>query len=429
MLHDSDWRCQHIDDLHVVGRIRQHHKLAPCVGQGPQGSKPRRPIGRFPERGWQLPKSLPEHAGECIGRVIANILVIAPRDLDHTVLKRCALILLQASRLRTRKSVKLSPSSMALPPIERRARRRSCGYRAASENMVHKIGAPASEPADRRRFLGQGEVNPSFQPKENVACPNDLDNPDYPDYICASGMEAAMVATVRKSGTGVQVNVSSAAVADILDVLARHNPGISRSALKGKSKMVAAVTAAAVRLSEENQRQILVHEKDLAQAMETVVADLAGRGDSKLVKLDIERPVEVSHGAELGNVVDLEEGRRRVAEYATAVRLEDWAGPVAGPSDIEKAFGTRRSTLHDWQKRGAVIGLLKGERKHVFPLAQFVDGRPVEGMSEVTSIIRNSRAAWQWLIQPKPSIGGAPLDLLKAGQVSEVVAAAERDFS
>ncbi|WP_244662116.1 hypothetical protein [Mesorhizobium huakuii] len=95
-----------------------------------------------------------------------------------------------------------------------------------------------------------------FSLKNHLACPNDLDKPDYPDYMCATEMEAAMVATVRKSGTGVHVNVSSAAVADILEVLARHNPGISRSELKGKSKMVAAVTAAAVRLSEENQRQI-----------------------------------------------------------------------------------------------------------------------------------------------------------------------------
>ncbi len=57
--------------------------------------------------------------------------------------------------------------------------------------------------------------------------------------------------------------------------------------------------------------------------------------------------------------------------------------------------------LHDWQRRGAVIGLLKGERKHVFPLAQFVDGRPVEGMPQVTPIIRNPPVAWQWLIQTK----------------------------
>ena len=157
-------------------------------------------------------------------------------------------------------------------------------------------------------------------------------------------------------------------------------------------------------------------------------AGLAGRHTEKLIQLKVDKPVEVSQGAGLAGMMDLDEGRRRLATYATPVRLEDWAGPVAGPGDIEKAFGTKRSTLHDWQRRGAIVGLLKGERKHVFPLAQFVDGRPVEGMSDVTSIIRNPRAAWQWLIQSKPSIGGTPLDRLKAGHLTEVIDAAERDF-
>lgn len=238
-----------------------------------------------------------------------------------------------------------------------------------------------------------------------------------------------MVATVRKSEVAKQVTMSSAAVADILDVLARHNPGISRAVLKGKSRLVAAVTAATVRLSDEQQRQILAHEKKLVEAMGTVAADLAGHDDQRLVQVDVKLPVEVSQGDGLGQVVDIEEGRRRLAAFATPLRLEDWAGPVAGPSEIEKAFGTRRSTLHDWHKRGAVIGLLKGERKHVFPMAQFVDGRPVEGMSEVSRIIGNPRVAWQWLVQPKPSIGGTPLDRLKQGHVSEVLDAAERDFA
>ena len=162
--------------------------------------------------------------------------------------------------------------------------------------------------------------------------------------------------------------------------------------------------------------------------MEAVVADVVTKSE-KLATVKVDRPVEHSKGAGLGNLVDLEEGQRRLAAYATPTRLEDWAGPVAGPSDIEKGFGTRRSTLHDWHKRGAVIGLLKGERKHVFPLAQFVDGRPVEGMTEVTRIISNPRVAWQWLIQSKPSIGGSPLDRLKAGDVDGVVAAAEGDFA
>lgn len=238
-----------------------------------------------------------------------------------------------------------------------------------------------------------------------------------------------MVATVRKSQAPKQVNVSSAAVADILDVLARHNPGISRSVLKGKSRVVAAVTAATVRLSDEQQRQILAHRKKLVEAMGTVAADLAGHDDQGRIQLDVKLPVAVSQGDGRGEVVDIEEGRRRLAAFATPLRLEDWAGPVAGPSEIEKSFGTRRSTLHDWHKRGAVIGLLKGERKHVFPLAQFVDGRPVEGMSEVTRIISNPRVAWHWLVQPKASIGGTPLDRLKQGHVPEVLAAAARDFA
>jgi hypothetical protein len=237
-----------------------------------------------------------------------------------------------------------------------------------------------------------------------------------------------MVAVARKPSVGKRISLSSAAVADILDVLARHNPGIPKSALKGRSKVVAAVTAAAVRLSDEQQRRILAHEKVLAKTMESLVADLADTGPDELLTIETGKPVEMSKGEGLGNLLDEGEGRRRLAAIAVPVRLEDWAGPVAGPSEIERQFGTRRSTLHEWQKRGAVIGLLKGERKHVFPLAQFIDGRPIAGMSEIMRVIGNPRTAWQWLGQQKPSIGGTPLDRLKGGHTSQVVEAAQRDF-
>ena len=121
------------------------------------------------------------------------------------------------------------------------------------------------------------------------------------------------------------------------------------------------------------------------------------------------------------------EGRRPTAN-AVPSRVDVWAGPVAGPAEIEKTFGTNRSTLGDWQKRAAVIGLLKGERKYVFPLAQFVEGRPTKGMKDVARIIRNPHAAWQWLIQPRPSLGGTPIEQFKAGDIDHVVVAAELDF-
>ncbi|TGV50887.1 DUF2384 domain-containing protein, partial [Mesorhizobium sp. M00.F.Ca.ET.149.01.1.1] len=83
-----------------------------------------------------------------------------------------------------------------------------------------------------------------------------------------------------------------------------------------------------------------------------------------------------------------------------------------------------RSTLHRWQRRGEVIGLRKGGRKHVFPLAQFVDGRPVPGISEVLSAITNPRLAWFWLTRPSPELDGrVPIEMLRDDMVEDVLRA------
>jgi len=75
------------------------------------------------------------------------------------------------------------------------------------------------------------------------------------------------------------------------------------------------------------------------------------------------------------------------------------------------------------------VGLLSGVRKHVFPLAQFVDGRPVAGLAPVVAAAGAARTAWLWLIEPHPSLAGqTPLDRLKAGSVAVVTSLADRDF-
>src|SRR3546814_20254545 len=107
-------------------------------------------------------------------------------------------------------------------------------------------------------------------------------------------------------------------------------------------------------------------------------------------------------GSGFGELVDVDEGRRRLASYVTEGSLEGWAGPVAG-STMLRERGIARSTLHDWQKRGEVIALLSGARKHAFPLAKFVDDRPVQGISDVLEISGTPRRAWVWIVQ----IGGA----------------------
>ncbi|MFH1344794.1 MAG: hypothetical protein ABIL01_26880, partial [Pseudomonadota bacterium] len=106
-----------------------------------------------------------------------------------------------------------------------------------------------------------------------------------------------------------------------------------------------------------------------------------------------------------------------------AVLADDWAGPVAGPTLIERHFGIPRSTLYRWQKRGEVIWLnTRTSKKPVFPLRQFLDGKPVDGISEVSTEMGGARSAWQWLVAPHPAFDGfAPLDQLLKGRISEVI--------
>lgn len=102
---------------------------------------------------------------------------------------------------------------------------------------------------------------------------------------------------------------------------------------------------------------------------------------------------------------------------------DDWAGPVAGPSLIEKHFGINRSTLHRWHKRGDCIALnAKTSKKPVFPLKQFLDGRPVDGLAQVITVFGDQREAWQWLIAPNTELDDEPpIDLLIEGEQDRVI--------
>lgn len=113
---------------------------------------------------------------------------------------------------------------------------------------------------------------------------------------------------------------------------------------------------------------------------------------------------------------------RELTDDLQSTRIEDWAGEVAGSTYLEENFRIPRSTLHRWQRRGDVVALRKGGRKHVFPLAQFVDGRPAPGIGAVLSAITNPRQAWFWLTRPSAELEGRiPIEMLKQDMVDDVV--------
>ncbi len=186
---------------------------------------------------------------------------------------------------------------------------------------------------------------------------------------------------------------------DLAEVLAKRNPGAAHSLVAYTARLMAAVGTAV----------------DTGPPFERSPPS----GGS---------PVESSAGRGLGARIGRDEGGRRLAAYAAPLGLEDWAGPVAGPVELELRLGIARSTLQDWRRSGAVIGLLKGSRKHVFPLAQFVDGRPVRGLADLIAIARDARTAWLWLVEPRER-GASPLEDLSRGRIDEVLQAARDDFA
>lgn len=117
------------------------------------------------------------------------------------------------------------------------------------------------------------------------------------------------------------------------------------------------------------------------------------------------------------------------SRQAEPLRIEEWAGPVAGATHLEKRLGIPRSTLHWWQRHNDVIALRRGARKHVFPLAQFIDGRPIPGIRQVLSSLSNPRSAWLWLIRSSPLLDNRiPIEMLRQDLIAEVTAAA-KEFS
>ncbi|NKK89682.1 hypothetical protein GFL80_36870, partial [Rhizobium leguminosarum bv. viciae] len=122
-----------------------------------------------------------------------------------------------------------------------------------------------------------------------------------------------MVTSVRKSSATSLSGLNPAAIADVVEVLARHNPRLSKTALAATGRVVAAVTAATARLAADQQRRIVADERELAQAVAVAVAGLVAEADVRLAPLAVGKSVEVSHGSGLPAPIDLDEGRRRLA--------------------------------------------------------------------------------------------------------------------
>jgi len=109
--------------------------------------------------------------------------------------------------------------------------------------------------------------------------------------------------------------------------------------------------------------------------------------------------------------------------------LESWAGAVADTDATAARLGVTRTKLREWLKAGRVIRFGRVDAEPVYPLEQFVDGRPIKGLGKVVAIAPTPRTAWMWLRQPFWSFGGrTPLEALCNGELAAVVEVSHRLF-
>ncbi|RWE38778.1 MAG: DUF2384 domain-containing protein [Mesorhizobium sp.] len=220
--------------------------------------------------------------------------------------------------------------------------------------------------------------------------------------------------------TGINQDDFAELVADKVErALAHYDEAINQSTMVSVAKIAGSIASAVTLLSPKHQRAIDAIHADLpglaSKFVRALAAEAARRSEAGTTDAAT-LPTTLPAGATVAPAP---------ADDLESMLIEDWAGRVAGSTYLEENLRIARSTLHRWQRRGDVIALRKGGRKHVFPLAQFVDGRPVAGISEVLELIGNPRLAWLWLTRPAAQLDGRiPIDLLRQDQAEEVVEAA-----
>ena len=223
--------------------------------------------------------------------------------------------------------------------------------------------------------------------------------------------------------TGIKPNDFAEMVAEKVErALAHYDEAIDKPTMVSVGKIAGSIASAVTLLSPKHQRAIDAIHADLPGLASKFVRALAAEAARRS-----EAGTSGATGLPPASLVDIDgpASSPQRADDLESMLIEDWAGRVAGSTYLEENLRIARSTLHRWQRRSEVIALRKGGRKHVFPLAQFVDGRPVAGIRDVQALISNPRLAWLWLTRPSAQLEGrTPIDLLRQDQVDEVVEAA-----
>ena len=100
---------------------------------------------------------------------------------------------------------------------------------------------------------------------------------------------------------------------------------------------------------------------------------------------------------------------------------------ILGVSEAAARLEVSRTTVYQWVEKNTLLAWRSTKRGLSIPVAQILGpGRVVPGLAGVVDVVGDPELAWEFLVQEWPFAdeAAAPLELLKAGRVDEVLDAA-----
>ncbi|RUX43066.1 hypothetical protein EN994_30185, partial [Mesorhizobium sp. M7A.F.Ca.CA.002.09.1.1] len=149
---------------------------------------------------------------------------------------------------------------------------------------------------------------------------------------------------------------------DVERALAHYDEAINKPTMVSVGKIAGSIASAVTLLSPKHRRAIDAIHADLpglaSKFVRALAAEAARRSEAGIA--GVTNPPTTP-------LADVEPPSLPKSDDLESMLIEDWAGRVAGSTYLEEHLRIARSTLHRWQRRGEVIALRKGGRKHVFP--------------------------------------------------------------
>ena len=169
---------------------------------------------------------------------------------------------------------------------------------------------------------------------------------------------------------------------------------------------------------------VLVEHPEAVRSALAVVADVLS-SERASTAFGEESDIETIGGVEAQRV-DARESDRQMSSRLRPGGKEE----LLTSHELAERVGLKtRQSVHDWRKRGRIVGWQGAKRGYVFPAGQFDRrGRPLDGLERIVPHFSDGYTAWIWLTTPRQSLNGAkPIVLLGRGESDRVAAAARGD--